>query len=57
MDVLTLMSTEKSLKQHAYDKGKKYIYKVGDILGKNIIRGTYDETRVQTLAVIEKKYP
>ena len=57
MDVLTLMSTEKSLKQHAYDKGKKYIYKVGDILGKNIIRGTYDETRVQTLAVIEEKYP
>ena len=25
VDVLTLMSTEKSLKQHAYDKGKKYI--------------------------------
>ena len=26
MDVLTLMSTEKSIKKHAYEKGKKYIY-------------------------------
>ena len=26
IDVLTLMSTEKSMKQHAYEKGKKYIY-------------------------------
>ena len=24
IDVLTLMSTEKSMKQHAYEKGKKY---------------------------------
>ena len=48
-----MMGTEKSIKQHAYDRGKKYIYKVGDILGKNIIRGKYDETRVQTLAVIK----
>ena len=26
MDVLTIMSTEKSIKKHVYDKGKKYIY-------------------------------
>ena len=26
LDVLTLMSTEKSIKKHAYEKGKKYIY-------------------------------
>ena len=26
IDVLTIMSTEKSIKKHAYDKGKKYIY-------------------------------
>ena len=26
VDVLTIMSTEKSMKQHAYEKGKKYIY-------------------------------
>ena len=26
IDVLTIMSTEKSMKQHVYDKGKKYIY-------------------------------
>ena len=26
IDVLTIMSTEKSVKQHAYEKGKKYIY-------------------------------
>ena len=26
MDVLTLMTTEKSIKKHAYEKGKKYIY-------------------------------
>ena len=26
IDVLTIMSTEKSMKQHAYEKGKKYIY-------------------------------
>ena len=25
MDVLTIMSTEKSIKKHAYEKGKKYI--------------------------------
>ena len=25
MDVLTIMSTEKSIKEHAYEKGKKYI--------------------------------
>ena len=26
IDVLTIMSTEKSMKQHAYEKGKKYVY-------------------------------
>ena len=26
MDVLTIMSTEKSMKKHLYEKGKKYIY-------------------------------
>ena len=26
MDVLSIMSTEKSIKKHAYEKGKKYIY-------------------------------
>ena len=26
IDVLTLMSTEKSIKKHIYEKGKKYIY-------------------------------
>ena len=26
MDVLTIMRTEKSIKKHAYEKGKKYIY-------------------------------
>ena len=26
LDVLTLMTTEKSIKKHAYEKGKKYIY-------------------------------
>ena len=26
VDVLTIMSTKKSMKQHAYEKGKKYIY-------------------------------
>ncbi len=25
-DMLTIMSTEKGIKQHAYEKGKKYIY-------------------------------
>ena len=25
IDVLTIMSTEKSIKKHAYEKGKKYI--------------------------------
>ena len=25
-DMLTMMSTEKGIKQHAYEKGKKYIY-------------------------------
>jgi len=26
IDVLTIMATEKDLKKHAYEKGKKYIY-------------------------------
>ena len=26
VDFLTVISTEKSVKQHAYEKGKKYIY-------------------------------
>ena len=26
MDMLTIMSTQKSIKKHAYEKGKKYIY-------------------------------
>jgi hypothetical protein len=26
MDVLTIMSTEKSIKKHVYEKGKEYIY-------------------------------
>jgi hypothetical protein len=26
VDVLTIMGTEKSIKKHAYEKGKKYIY-------------------------------
>ena len=26
VEVLTIMGTEKSIKKHAYDKGKKYIY-------------------------------
>ena len=26
VDVLTVISTEKSIKKHVYDKGKKYIY-------------------------------
>jgi len=26
IDVLTIMSTEKSIKKHAYEKGKEYIY-------------------------------
>jgi hypothetical protein len=26
MDVLTIMYSEKSIKKHAYEKGKKYIY-------------------------------
>ena len=26
VDVLTIMSTEKSVKKHVYEKGKKYIY-------------------------------
>mgnify|MGYP003136644172 CR=1 FL=1 len=26
VDVLTIMSTEKSMKKHLYEKGKKYIY-------------------------------
>tara|TARA_R110000765_G_scaffold73112_2_gene142876 strand:- start:202 stop:438 length:237 start_codon:yes stop_codon:yes gene_type:complete len=25
MDILSIMSTEKSIKKHAYEKGKKYI--------------------------------
>jgi hypothetical protein len=25
-DMLTIMGTEKSIKKHAYEKGKKYIY-------------------------------
>jgi|TARA_R100000093_G_scaffold67184_1_gene38505 hypothetical protein len=46
VDVLTIMSTEKSMKQHAYEKGKKYI-----------IEGVYDETRSKTLAIIKEKHP
>jgi len=26
MDMLTIMSTQKSIKKHAYEKGKEYIY-------------------------------
>ena len=26
LDVLTIMATEKDIKKHVYDKGKKYIY-------------------------------
>ena len=26
LDVLTIMATEKDIKKHAYEKGKKYIY-------------------------------
>ena len=26
VDVLTMMATEKGIKQHAYEKGKEYIY-------------------------------
>jgi len=26
VDVLTIMGTEKSIKKHAYEKGKEYIY-------------------------------
>ena len=44
IDVLTIMSTKKSMKQHVYEKGKKYI-----------IEGVYDETRVKALAIIEAK--
>ena len=44
IDVLTIMSTKKSMKQHIYEKGKKYI-----------IEGVYDETRVKALAIIEAK--
>ena len=44
VDVLTIMSTKKSMKQHVYEKGKKYI-----------IEGVYDETRVKALALIEAK--
>ena len=44
IDVLTIMRTEKSMKQHVYEKGKKYI-----------IEGVYDETRVKALAIIEAK--
>ena len=36
IDILTIMSTEKSMKQHIYEKGKKYI-----------IEGVDDETRVK----------
>ena len=43
-DMLTIMSTKKSMKQHVYEKGKKYI-----------IEGVYDETRVKALAIIEAK--
>ena len=42
--VLTLMKTQKSMKQHVYEKGKKYI-----------IEGVYDETRVKALVIIEAK--
>ena len=26
VDILTIMNTEKSIKKHVYEKGKKYIY-------------------------------
>ena len=29
MDVLTIMTTEKSIKKHIYDKGKKHVYEKG----------------------------
>ena len=44
IDVLTIMSTKKSTKQHVYEMGKKYI-----------IEGVYDETRVKALVIIEAK--
>tara|TARA_R110000824_G_scaffold6027_3_gene27728 strand:+ start:464 stop:796 length:333 start_codon:yes stop_codon:yes gene_type:complete len=44
VDVLTILSTEKSMKKHVYEKGKKYI-----------IEGVYDETRVKALAIIKEK--
>ena len=43
-DMLTIMSTQKSMKRHVYEKGKKYI-----------IEGVYDETRVKALAIIKEK--
>tara|TARA_R110000824_G_scaffold125207_5_gene284199 strand:+ start:440 stop:772 length:333 start_codon:yes stop_codon:yes gene_type:complete len=46
IDILTIMNTEKSMKQHIYENGKKYI-----------TEGVYDETRVKTLAIIKEKYP
>ena len=46
VDVLTILSTEKSMKQHVYAKGKKYI-----------IEGVYDEKRVETVATFKEKYP
>ena len=35
IDVLTIMGTEKSIKKHAYEKGKKYIYDQSINLVKN----------------------
>ena len=35
LDVLTIMGTEKSIKKHAYEKGKKYIYDQSIDLFKN----------------------
>ena len=45
VDMLTIMSTKKSMKQHVYEKGKKYI-----------IEGVYDETRVKALEINKEKY-
>ena len=46
VDVLTIISTEKSMKRHVYEKGKKYI-----------IEGVYDETRVKTVETFTEKHP
>jgi hypothetical protein len=46
VDVLTIIGTKKSIKQHVYEEGKKYI-----------IKGEYDEKGVRPLASIEEKHP